>query len=191
MVWVLRRWCCSQDQGGERGSQWAEGLSDVWGRALRFQPRTWPSSLQEVVFLLLNVCSFCGSAAARRAMSLHPRILSLMTWRFKFLEEPCGHRGTAASEKRPPWRSPRGEQPAKSCVCAGPQGSLWLVHTGRGLCATHGSGMPQLAQAGPGTGPRADWHSCRFLLFSRLVVFDPLRPRDHSTLRALCLSLSP
>uniref|UniRef100_A0A8C2S9V0 Dehydrogenase/reductase 12 n=1 Tax=Capra hircus TaxID=9925 RepID=A0A8C2S9V0_CAPHI len=40
-------------------------------------------------------------------MSLRPRTLTLMTWRFKFPEEPSwSPGGTAASEKRPPWRLP-------------------------------------------------------------------------------------
>ena len=87
------------------------------------------------------------------AMSLRPRTLSLTTWRSKFLEEPSWSLGgTAASEKRPPWRSPS-EVSSLSRVCAGPQGQpAASPHWGEGPMSHTGQEGPSRHRQAPWTG---------------------------------------
>lgn len=88
------------------------------------------------------------------AMSLRPRTLSLMTWRSKFLEEPSwSPGGTAASEKRPPWRLPSEVRSLLSRVCAGPRGQpAASPHRGEGPVSHGGREGPSRHSWEPWTG---------------------------------------
>ena len=87
-------------------------------------------------------------------MSLHPRTLSLMTWRSKFLEEPSWSLGgTAASEKRPPWRLPSEVSSLLSRVCAEPRGQpVACPHWGEGRVSHGGREGPSRHGREPWTG---------------------------------------
>ena len=192
MVWVLRRWCCSQDQGGERGPR-AEGLSDVWGEHCA-QPRTWPSRCRRLCSLLLNVYSFCGSAAARSgyesaSKDFDPDDLEVQVPGRAFMVTG-GNSGIGKATAME--IAKRGEQPAPSCVCWAPRAACGWSTPGRGPCATRGSGAPQPAQAGAlDRDPVLIGTAAGFLVFSRSVMSDPLRPHGLQHARLPCLSLSP
>ena len=141
-------------------------------------PGTGPSHCRRLCSLLLNVHSFCGSAASRSgyesaSKDFVPDDLEVQVPGRAFMVTG-GNSGIGKATAME--IAKRGEQPAKSCVCWAPRAACGQSTLGRGPCVTHGSGRPQPAQAGTLdrdpvlTGTAAGF----LLLFSRSVMSDPL-----------------
>ena len=164
----------------------------MWGEHCA-QPRTGPSHCRRLCSLLLNVHSFCGSAASRSgyesaSKDFVPDDLEVQVPGRAFMVTG-GNSGIGKATAME--IAKRGEQP-KSCVCWAPRAACGQSTLGRGPYVTHGSGRPQPAQAGALdrdpvlTGTAAGF----LLLFSQSVMSDPLRPHGLQHARLPCLSLS-
>ena len=188
---MLRRWCSQTRE--ESGVPGQKGLPAVWGEHCT-QPRIGLSHCRRLCSLLLNVHSFCGSAASRSgyesaSKDFVPDDLEVQVPGRAFMVTG-GNSGigkvTAMEIAK------RGEQPAKSCVCWAPRVACGPSTPGRGPCVTWGSGRPQPARPGAlDRDPMLIGIAAGFLLFSRSVMSDRLWPHGLQHARPPCLSLSP